>query len=203
MATFAERVDRLINLLGFSQAAFCEKIGKRSRGSYTNWKKGILPMPQTEEFICRRWMISADSLRGYPGTDDLEPSPALRRAQEAMLFDFSREDTPGTPETRLRLIHERVRQAGMEEDAWCEWLKTTPSGWKEVLDGTARATANMIEGAAFLAGWFQNQHAWEIWIKTGAAEALAPASHAQLLRMAESLSRSGLTFVDLQRMLRK
>lgn len=203
LATFAERVDRLIHLLGLNQTAFCERIGKKSRGSYSNWKKGVLPTTQTEELICRRWMISADSLRGYPGTDDLEPSPALRRAQEAMLYDLSRENTPGTPEARLRLIYERVRAAGMEDEAWCEWLRTSLSGWNEVLAGKASATRNMIQGAAFLAGWFRDQHAWEVWISTGDAEALLPASERELLRMAEALARSGMTFVDLQRKLQK
>lgn len=201
MATFDERLDELIGLLGISQNQFCTRIGK-ARASYSNWKAGQEPAMTTLMTISRRWHVSIDALMGENGTESLEPSRALRKAQRALLVKLSQKDTPGTEVDRAKLLCASVLQStGMNIDAWCEWLQISVHDWELLISGTS-LPGIVRANIAFLVGWYHEKGAWMDWLSTGQVDTLSPASEPELRRMAETLFRTGYT-VDMIRSLSK
>lgn len=192
MATAAERVEALRLLLGVSKNQFTQRIKLKSRSTYTNWTSGSqAPDRDTEEVMSTRWQVSLDSLRGKPGTYNLEPSPALRAAQDQLLIYLSASDTPGTPAGRLALVWSRLSELvpDFPLEGWLEWLQWSEADWNMFCASNATPGALQLEKAAFVLGWYHGKDMWHRWLQTGFASELAPFAERQVRIMAQLLLR--------------
>lgn len=194
MATFGDRLDELVGLLGISQNQFTARLGK-TRSNYNYWKVGGGADFETVKAISVRWQVSIDSLLAMEGTEHLEPSPALRKVQEELLHTLSKRDMLGEPAKRVHHLFGVIcNDRCMSEDAWCEWLQI--ASMEETV-----WTDDALERVAFLVGWYAEKDTWVVWLKTGQADVLDPLAHRQLQRMVEELARSGMTLDELRRRL--
>lgn len=188
-------MEELIHKLDISQRQITIRLGLKARATYTGWKKGRLPDRDTLVAIAARWQVSIDSLLAMSGTDRIEPSPALRLAQETLLHDLAQRDMPGDPIVRVRHLHKIIREGtGMSEEAWCEWLQIASMEQTEWTD-------DALSRVAFLAGWYDEAATWLVWLKTGQADVLNPLSERELRRYVEYLVRSGMTLPAIRRKL--
>lgn len=209
MARPNERVEELRGLIGLTQEKFAQRIGL-TKSAYSQWKAGRQEVGSASlNLMAERWQVSLDSLWAREGTDWVEPSPALKKAQELLLLLLSREDTPGTAGARVVRVYTLLTGSqtdigllpSLTSDSWAEWLKWEPEEWLAGLADPGRIGEAQMKGAAMVAGWYDLRRTWLTWFQTGRASDLSPDASRLIQELARRFAQSGGDIIDLRRRL--
>jgi transcriptional regulator with XRE-family HTH domain len=209
---FAERVVQLRDRLGLNNTEFCERIGTKKQ-VFSMWTAGKQKADRdTLLQMCNRWGVDMDSLWGQPGSDGLEPSPLLRKAQETILNHLTQiGDVPGSSTSRIVLLWTlltKPREADglgihlpLEVSAWTDWLRWSEDDWRKASTGEKEVGEHQVDGAAFLLGWSLGQDAWAEWIKTGRSASLQPSYRIMWERLADEAGKARMDIIEIRRLI--
>lgn len=190
----AERLNELLGLLGM-QPSQLASILQVSSAAVSQWRNSkTVPDRNALVAMSTRWHVSIDSLAGIPGTDHLEPSPSLIKAQ-ALVTDevIGHGNDNTTPVERLVVLYRLFQKhlPGLTREGWSEYLKCDPDRWVAIKAGARQPADSQYQGAAFFAGWRNLSSAWELWLSTGDIGGLIGPSKATMERIIKAVSAKG------------
>jgi transcriptional regulator with XRE-family HTH domain len=204
LALFAVRIAELRTLLGVSGRQFADRLGLSS-GVPSQWENGQASANRDQALrISHRYGVSVDSLFGLDRQEKLQPSPALRDAQQELRGKVltGELDAP-TTSLRIQAIGWLlIQNKAITADGWNDWLQVDGPGWGSIMKGSRIPSDPQIWSVAMLAGWYEASAAWEEWIRTGDSDELIGYEKEDLAKLVEQAGLSGMSAHKLRSLLK-